>query len=82
MLPPTAEIPDLDHATYDNLEKYMVLGDAKASAATVDRFRTGMNLGDDDWIIFRSRIPQGPDFPLVLESIERFGREVIPLARR
>jgi alkanesulfonate monooxygenase SsuD/methylene tetrahydromethanopterin reductase-like flavin-dependent oxidoreductase (luciferase family) len=82
MLPPTKEIPDLDHATYENLEKYMVLGDPKASAAVVDRFRTGMNLGADDWIIFRSRIPQGPDFPLVLESIERFGREVIPLARR
>jgi alkanesulfonate monooxygenase SsuD/methylene tetrahydromethanopterin reductase-like flavin-dependent oxidoreductase (luciferase family) len=82
MLPPTEEIPDLDHATYENLEKYMILGDAKASAAAVDRFRTGMNLGDDDWIIFRSRIPQGPDFPLVLESIERFGRQVIPLVHR
>jgi hypothetical protein len=81
MLPPTEEIPDLEHATYENLEKYMVLGDPKAAAAAVDRVRTGMNLAGDDWIIFRSRIPQGPDFPVVLESIERFGREVIPLVR-
>jgi alkanesulfonate monooxygenase SsuD/methylene tetrahydromethanopterin reductase-like flavin-dependent oxidoreductase (luciferase family) len=82
MLPPTEEIPSIEHATYENLEKYMVLGDAQQCAATVERFRDGMGLGDEDWIIFRSRIPYGPDFPLVLESIERFGREVIPLVQK
>jgi alkanesulfonate monooxygenase SsuD/methylene tetrahydromethanopterin reductase-like flavin-dependent oxidoreductase (luciferase family) len=82
MLPPTEEIPSIEHATYENLEKYMVLGDAQQCAETVARVQDALAFGDDDWIIFRSRIPYGPDFPLVLESIQRFGGEVIPLTRK
>ena len=38
----------------------MVVGSASDAAETVARFRDEMNLGDDDWIILRSRLPQGP----------------------
>ncbi len=82
MLGPTEDIPSIDHATYENLEKYMVLGDAEQCAEAVERIREGLALGEDDWLIFRSRIPQGPSFPQVIGSIERFGRDVIPLLRK
>jgi alkanesulfonate monooxygenase SsuD/methylene tetrahydromethanopterin reductase-like flavin-dependent oxidoreductase (luciferase family) len=82
MLPPTEEIPSIEHATYENLEKYMVLGDAAQCAEAVQRVGEGLAMGDDDWIIFRSRIPYGPEWPRVFESIERFGREVIPRVRK
>lgn len=82
MLPPTAEIPNIDAATYERLEKYMLLGNAEQCAEQVQRFAEGMQMGDDDWIIFRSRIPYGPDFKQVLESIQRFGTEVIPKVQK
>jgi alkanesulfonate monooxygenase SsuD/methylene tetrahydromethanopterin reductase-like flavin-dependent oxidoreductase (luciferase family) len=82
MLGPTEDIPSIDHATYENLEKYMVLGDAEQCGEAVERIREALALGEDDWLIFRSRIPQGPSFPQVIGSIERFGRDVIPLVRK
>ncbi|MCW3066079.1 MAG: class flavin-dependent oxidoreductase [Solirubrobacterales bacterium] len=81
MLPPTEEIPDIDHATYDRLEKYMILGDADTAAEAVCRFRDALEFGAEDWIIFRSRVPKGPSWEHTLESIQRFGEEVIPRVR-
>lgn len=81
MLPPTDEFPDLGHVTADRLEKYMVLGDPPRAAETVKRVAEGLALEEDDWLLFRSRLPKGPDFGSVLESIGRFGREVIPRLR-
>jgi alkanesulfonate monooxygenase SsuD/methylene tetrahydromethanopterin reductase-like flavin-dependent oxidoreductase (luciferase family) len=78
MLEPTAEIPDVEHATFERLEKYMVLGDRQDCVDAINRIRDVLDLGDDDWIVLRSRLPFGPPAERVLESIERFGRDVIP----
>jgi alkanesulfonate monooxygenase SsuD/methylene tetrahydromethanopterin reductase-like flavin-dependent oxidoreductase (luciferase family) len=80
-LPPTPDIPDIAHATQDRLEKYMVLGDVARVTEVVTRFCETLELGDDDWFIFRSRLPYGPAFSQVLDSIRRFGAEVIPRVR-
>jgi alkanesulfonate monooxygenase SsuD/methylene tetrahydromethanopterin reductase-like flavin-dependent oxidoreductase (luciferase family) len=75
----TEEIPSLEAATFENLEPYMVVGDAERAAATLRRFRDELALGDDDWIILRSRLPEGPSYERALDSIRRFGRDVRPL---
>ena len=79
MLGPAGRIRSIEDATLENLEPFMVLGDAAACAAQVTQICAALELGADDWIVFRSRLPQGPPEARVLESIERFGREVIPL---
>jgi len=81
MIEYTDEIRSIQDATFERLEKYMVVGDADAAAESLARFRDGMNLGDDDWIILRSRLPQGPGFKDALDSIRRFGEDVIPQLR-
>jgi alkanesulfonate monooxygenase SsuD/methylene tetrahydromethanopterin reductase-like flavin-dependent oxidoreductase (luciferase family) len=75
----TDEIPSLEAATFENLEPYMVVGDAERAAATLRHFRDELALGDDDWIILRSRLPEGPSYEQALDSIRRFGRDVRPL---
>lgn len=81
MLGPAGPIRSIEDATLENLEPSMVLGDPAACAAQVARIGSALELGADDWIVFRSRLPQGPPEARVLESIERFGREVIPLVQ-
>lgn len=75
------EIRSIEDATFENLEKYMVIGDADTATESLARFRDGMGLGEDDWVILRSRLPQGPGFDAALDSIRRFGEEVIPRLR-
>lgn len=75
------EIRSLADATFENLRKYMVVGTPADAAETIARFRDEMGLGEDDWIILRSRLPQGPSYDEALDSIRRFGRDVIPLLR-
>lgn len=79
MIELSEEIRSLDDATFENLQKYMVVGSASDAAETVGRFRDEMGLGEDDWIILRSRLPQGPSYDEALDSIRRFGSDVIPM---
>ena len=81
MIEYTDEIRSIEDATFERLEKYMVVGDADTAAASLARFRDGMGLGDDDWVILRSRLPEGPGFEAALDSIRRFGEDVIPQLR-
>ena len=74
-------IPTLDAATYDRLEPFMVVGDPAAATAKLMHMQDALGLGDDDWIILRSRLPEGPSWPQALDSIRRFGREVLPVVR-
>lgn len=79
MIEYTEEIASIGDATFERLEKYMVVGDADTAAQSLARFRDGMGLGEDDWIILRSRLPEGPGFEAALDSIRRFGENVIPM---
>jgi alkanesulfonate monooxygenase SsuD/methylene tetrahydromethanopterin reductase-like flavin-dependent oxidoreductase (luciferase family) len=72
------EIRSLDDVNFDRLEKYMVVGDASRAAESLARFRDELGLGPDDWVILRSRLPEGPGFERARESIRRFGEDVIP----
>jgi hypothetical protein len=56
----------------------MVVGDASRAAESLARFRDELGLGPDDWVILRSRLPEGPGFERARESIRRFGEDVIP----
>ncbi|MDN4159819.1 LLM class flavin-dependent oxidoreductase [Nocardioides abyssi] len=73
------EIRSMADVTFENLQQYMVVGAPQDAAATIARFRDEMDLGDDDWVILRSRLPQGPSYEETLGSIHRLGTEVRPL---
>ena len=53
----------------------MVVGNAESCIAEVKRLREIFN---NDRLILRIRMPEGPSFEEELECIRRFGREVIP----
>ncbi|MCR6030151.1 LLM class flavin-dependent oxidoreductase [Nocardioides sp. zg-579] len=72
-------IRSMADVTFENLRQYMVVGSPADAAETLGRFRDEMGLGDDDWVVLRSRLPQGPSFEETLGSIDRFGTQVRPL---
>ena len=81
MIAPTDEVPDIEHATFERLEPYMLLGDPKGCAERIVAYARALELRPEDWIILRPRLPFGPGHAEVLGSIERFGREVVPMVR-
>jgi len=74
-------IPTIESATYERLEPFMVVGDPAAATDRLLRMRDALSLGDEDWIILRSRLPEGPSRLQALDSIQRFGNEVLPAVR-
>lgn len=75
------EIRSHSDVTFERLEKYMVVGDADTATERLAAYKDEMGLGDDDWVILRSRLPEGPGFEKALDSIRRFGRDVLPRLR-
>jgi alkanesulfonate monooxygenase SsuD/methylene tetrahydromethanopterin reductase-like flavin-dependent oxidoreductase (luciferase family) len=78
MLRPNEEFPDLDSVTVERLEPHLVLGDAEECRQRVEFWREALGLTDDDWFIFRSRLPQGPSHEDTMASLERFATAVVP----
>jgi len=71
-------VPSLEHANFDTLEPFMVVGAPDTAVEKLRRFEQQLGLGDDDWVILRSRLPEGPSRDLTIESIQRFGKDVLP----
>jgi alkanesulfonate monooxygenase SsuD/methylene tetrahydromethanopterin reductase-like flavin-dependent oxidoreductase (luciferase family) len=74
-------IPSIGEATYERLEPFMVVGDPAATTTKLLHFQDALGLGDDDWIILRSRLPEGPTRSQSLDSIRLFGSDVLPGVR-
>ena len=71
-------VPSIEDATFERLEPFMVVGDAPRAVEALQRFESALALGEDDWVILRSRLPEGPTRERALESIARFGADVLP----
>ncbi len=62
--------------TIERIAEHLVIGSPSDCVAQIKRYEEDYGV---DYLVMRFRMPNGPERPRVLECIQRFGEEVIPL---